>query len=590
MAKISVIDPGHGGSVTAGKSTPLGVRGRDGALEKDITLELAQRVARHLGPDAVLTRRGDVNVSLGGRIEVARRRGAAVFVSLHVGERDGAESFVHPRAGAGSRALARAIQRALGGRGAAVQTAELAVLSPSHHAPGTAACLVELAGLARPEAARRLGGASELDRLGRAIARAVREHLDAPPLYGAGDGEAADPEAAVRDRAVQQMNELGGIVVAAHVQYNGAEDGQMTEEKHRAKYRTFQGHAAQFAADHGAIGLAQGALATGADAAMVLAKPLPDLLRALSDRLDIRAGEAKAPMRVRTLAIFTHGIEGSLKADVHDGRGTFFKGSGYAAFLDAVAEYVSADCLILLFACRTAGRTNQETGAPVDTPFAEGFTLDLAKKLRAREGEGAPVRVELWGHEIAGHVTANHTLVRVLSDPDATGGRRRDTLASFVARSFLRAASSLIAGRDDPSFTDHAAADALEARVLAQLEAKLARRVQREFDVDGDRNEDATDHPRMVFNRDLPIVGLERLCQTLEYDWYNGAASGAALAEWLRTGTSQVRGRFARGYEAVLGRLVALFDEHWAEALKLADAPRRAAIKPPPGVTARARG
>jgi hypothetical protein len=44
-----VIDPGHGGQAVSGNSTPLGCRGPDGTLEKDMTLRLAQRVAHHLG-------------------------------------------------------------------------------------------------------------------------------------------------------------------------------------------------------------------------------------------------------------------------------------------------------------------------------------------------------------------------------------------------------------------------------------------------------------------------------------------------------------------------------------------------------------
>ena len=51
-----VLDPGHGGAEPAGKSTPFGVRGPGGTLEKDLTLAIARQVATRLGSQAVLTR------------------------------------------------------------------------------------------------------------------------------------------------------------------------------------------------------------------------------------------------------------------------------------------------------------------------------------------------------------------------------------------------------------------------------------------------------------------------------------------------------------------------------------------------------
>src|SRR5262249_36420445 len=53
---LAVIDAGHGGQHPLGKSTPLGVRGPSGTLEKDVTLELAHMVAAHLRGRAILTR------------------------------------------------------------------------------------------------------------------------------------------------------------------------------------------------------------------------------------------------------------------------------------------------------------------------------------------------------------------------------------------------------------------------------------------------------------------------------------------------------------------------------------------------------
>src|SRR5262245_37408880 len=128
---IIVIDPGHGGRAAAGRSSPLGACGRLGTLEKDVTLQLAKRVAARLGGRATLTRREDVNLSLAERVRMARQWGAGVFLSLHANAgppgAHGAEAWVHPHAGASSRALANALGRELGriGGGALVQTGEL---------------------------------------------------------------------------------------------------------------------------------------------------------------------------------------------------------------------------------------------------------------------------------------------------------------------------------------------------------------------------------------------------------------------------------------------------------------------------------
>ena len=67
---LIVIDPGHGGTAALGGSSPLGVRGRRGTLEKEVTFQVAKRLARRLGERAVLTRRADVNLSLAPDVTV----------------------------------------------------------------------------------------------------------------------------------------------------------------------------------------------------------------------------------------------------------------------------------------------------------------------------------------------------------------------------------------------------------------------------------------------------------------------------------------------------------------------------------------
>lgn len=75
-----VLDPGHGGR-------DPGAVGVGGIREKDITLDIARKLARRLrqgmGADVVLTRDRDVSMSLKARTNVATREAADLFVSIH---------------------------------------------------------------------------------------------------------------------------------------------------------------------------------------------------------------------------------------------------------------------------------------------------------------------------------------------------------------------------------------------------------------------------------------------------------------------------------------------------------------------------
>jgi N-acetylmuramoyl-L-alanine amidase len=138
-----VLDPGHGGSEPAGRSTPYGTRGPAGVHEKEVTLRVAHQLASRLGGRAVMTRTDDRNLSLSDRIGVAVQRDARAFVSIHAGT--GAPSvWVHHGADPSSRTLAADLAGRLGAR---VEAAELAVLDPARFGGRTAACLVELGDL-----------------------------------------------------------------------------------------------------------------------------------------------------------------------------------------------------------------------------------------------------------------------------------------------------------------------------------------------------------------------------------------------------------------------------------------------------------
>jgi N-acetylmuramoyl-L-alanine amidase len=80
-----VIDAGHGG-------WDLGTVGRHGLLEKDLVLDVAQRlgvlVETRLGGEVIFTRREDNYLSLEQRAELANQEQADLFVSVHANYSD----------------------------------------------------------------------------------------------------------------------------------------------------------------------------------------------------------------------------------------------------------------------------------------------------------------------------------------------------------------------------------------------------------------------------------------------------------------------------------------------------------------------
>jgi N-acetylmuramoyl-L-alanine amidase len=85
---VIALDPGHGGE-------DPGASGAHRTREKDIVLAIAKRLKTHVdrepGMRAVLTRTADYYVGLRKRMELARRHGADLFISIH------ADAFDDPR-------------------------------------------------------------------------------------------------------------------------------------------------------------------------------------------------------------------------------------------------------------------------------------------------------------------------------------------------------------------------------------------------------------------------------------------------------------------------------------------------------------
>ncbi|WP_347861147.1 N-acetylmuramoyl-L-alanine amidase [Salimicrobium sp. PL1-032A] len=74
-----VIDAGHGGYEP-------GAVGRDGSLEKNLTISTSKTIAsalRYAGANVVMTRTSDRYVSLSGRASIAESYGADAFISVH---------------------------------------------------------------------------------------------------------------------------------------------------------------------------------------------------------------------------------------------------------------------------------------------------------------------------------------------------------------------------------------------------------------------------------------------------------------------------------------------------------------------------
>jgi len=185
---VVVIDPGHGGEISVGGSSPNRALGPNGLREKDLTLDLARRVRSLLSAQVrvVLTRDDDRNLSLTRRAGIARENDAAVFLSLHF---DGAphpfvdrtQAWIARNATASTRRFAEsvgmAVARAAGIAAAAPAQRNLGLLVPERHGPNTRACLLEIAYLTNRSQASRLERDPYRQEIAVAIAKAVEAHL-----------------------------------------------------------------------------------------------------------------------------------------------------------------------------------------------------------------------------------------------------------------------------------------------------------------------------------------------------------------------------------------------------------------------------
>ncbi len=194
------LDPGHGGR------DPGAVR--QGVREKDLTLDIAQAARDALCRDhrVVLTRDGDLKVTLADRRATADRARAHLFVSIHVNASTntsaaGVELFVGRPAEARSFVLAVSILRAIIARfpqrpNRSVRQRGLGVLRQ-----GRPAALVECFFLSNPTERTLLTRPTVQRALGRAIASGCEAFLSPPALTARARG---GPAAAGRGRTARR--------------------------------------------------------------------------------------------------------------------------------------------------------------------------------------------------------------------------------------------------------------------------------------------------------------------------------------------------------------------------------------------------
>ncbi|MCX7593780.1 MAG: N-acetylmuramoyl-L-alanine amidase, partial [Fischerella sp.] len=173
---VVVVDPGHGGKDS-------GAPGLGGLLEKDVVLPIGKRIAAVLeqnGIQTVLTRDSDYFVELQGRVDIAERTNATLFVSIHANSVDrrpdvnGLETYYYDSGYRFAQVVHNHILRnipTLKDRG--VRKARFYVLRKS----SMPSILVETGYMTGREDNPRLGSPEYQNRMAEAIANGIIEYL-----------------------------------------------------------------------------------------------------------------------------------------------------------------------------------------------------------------------------------------------------------------------------------------------------------------------------------------------------------------------------------------------------------------------------
>jgi N-acetylmuramoyl-L-alanine amidase len=173
---VVMIDPGHGGKDS-------GAVGIGGLQEKNIILPISQKLARILqqnGVQVILTRDSDYFVSLQGRVDLASRANADVFVSIHANsagsERpdvSGLETYYYDSGLGLARIVHNSILRSVNVRDRGVRRARFYVLRKS----SMPSILVETGYMTGREDITKLKNPQYQNQMAEAIARGVLQYL-----------------------------------------------------------------------------------------------------------------------------------------------------------------------------------------------------------------------------------------------------------------------------------------------------------------------------------------------------------------------------------------------------------------------------
>jgi N-acetylmuramoyl-L-alanine amidase len=173
---VVLIDPGHGGK-------DPGAIGIGGVREKDVILPIGRRIAAILqqnGVQAVLTRDSDYFVTLPGRVQLAERANADVFVSIHAnaigpGRPDvsGLEVYYYDSGLGLARIVHNNILQSLNVRDRGVRRARFYVLRKS----SMPSILVETGYLTGREDIAKLRTSAYQNQMAEAIARGILQYL-----------------------------------------------------------------------------------------------------------------------------------------------------------------------------------------------------------------------------------------------------------------------------------------------------------------------------------------------------------------------------------------------------------------------------
>ncbi|MBD2665213.1 N-acetylmuramoyl-L-alanine amidase [Richelia sinica] len=173
---VVLIDPGHGGK-------DPGAIGIGGVREKDIILPISQRIAEVLqqnGVQVVMTRNADYFVTLPGRVEMAARARADVFVSIHANsagagrpEVSGLETYYYDNGLQLARAVHNRILQSVNVRDRGVRRARFYVLRKS----SMPSILVETGYLTGRDDVAKLQNSAYQNQMAEAIAQGILQYL-----------------------------------------------------------------------------------------------------------------------------------------------------------------------------------------------------------------------------------------------------------------------------------------------------------------------------------------------------------------------------------------------------------------------------